>query len=245
MSIELITEIRPKNGAQFAILDDQFIRGGFHTAATLSERNSLPQDLRKVGMKIYVQSTDQVFTLGSDLVSWTADMGATQSLQQAYNGGYEIITTPLNPVTLHGADNSSTILKIESLVNNVAEFRGDGSVEVMNSFMAKEYTSSLQFTIAANSPNMQVDVTENLYRAVQYFYTISNSDNSGFETGQLYLVQNGTQAPLCAIIGSTVGIPCGISFSTSFIGSSMVLRASSDNSGSFSRVINLLKIALI
>lgn len=245
MAIELITEIRPKNGGAFALLDDAFIRGGFRSCGTLTERNSIPMDSRKEGMHCFVVSTDTVYRLTSDLVTWSTDSALTKSLQDAYNEGAEIITVPLKPVVLRGSNALDPILTIKNQTSTLAEFRGDGTLEVMETLTVRDYTSSIQVVLGTNQTG-SIDFTDKtVYRAVQYFYTISNSDNSGFETGQLFAVHDAAQASLCAIIGSTAGISCGVIFSMEIDGNNLILKASADNSGSFSRVINLLKIVLV
>lgn len=243
--IELIAEIRPKNGGDFALLEDSFIRGGFHVCSNLTERNSISTDSRKSGMHVYVTSTDTVYKLADDLITWNSNSSLTQTLQSAYNSGAEIITVPLRPVVVQGSNNLDTILSVKNTDSTIAEFRGDGTLEIMETLTARDYTSSIHVVLATDTTG-DIDISnKGIYRAVQYFYTISNSDSSGYETGQLYIVHDGAQASLCAIIGSTVGVSCGVIFSMSISGSDLILRASADNSGSFSRVINLLKIALI
>lgn len=245
MPIEVISEIRPKNGGTFPLLDDAFLRGGFRSCSNLTERNSIPMDSRKEGMHCFVISTDTVYRLTSDLVTWSSDSALTKGLQDAYNGGAEIVTTSLNPVVIKGSNALDPILTIKNQTSTLAEFRGDGTVEVMETLTVRDYTSSIQVILGTNQTG-NIDITDKtVYRAVQYFYTISNSDNSGFETGQLFAVHDAAQASLCAIIGSTAGISCGVVFSMEISGNNLILKAAADNSGSFSRVINLLKIVLV
>ena len=71
MSIELISEIVPKNSGQFALLDDSNIRGGFRVCTKLVERDNIANDNRKEGMNVYVIETGILYGLESDLISWS------------------------------------------------------------------------------------------------------------------------------------------------------------------------------
>jgi hypothetical protein len=71
MPIPLIAEIVPKNGAQFALLDDKNLRGSYRVCATFTERNSIPADNLKYGMVVFVQEDSKKYTLESDLITWT------------------------------------------------------------------------------------------------------------------------------------------------------------------------------
>jgi hypothetical protein len=246
MPIQLIAELNPKNNADFALLDDMYLRGGFHVVDNLTTRNSIPIDRRKHGMKVFVQTTDLVYELQSDLTSWIIDRALTLSLQAAYNGGAEILTTVGNPFILTGPDAATQIFKIRTISNDVMTASSDGTIEIFNKLRNKDYTSSINYSVNGNAVNIILDRTDSdIYRAIQYFYTISNSDNSGFETGQLFIIHNNTNATVYAIIGNSVGVPCSLSFSVQISGHELQLVASTTDSSPFSRVIHLFKIALI
>lgn len=233
MPISLIAELIPKNSALFALLDDQYLRGSFRVSGTLSERNSIPVDKRKHGMKVFVQSTDLVYELQSDLTTWIIDRALTSTLQQAYDGGNEIQIIDGKPIIIKNA--SSEILKISY----------DNLIEFNNTLKGKDYTSNINTNVITNS-SVIVDSTDRTkYRAIQYFYTVTNSDQSGYETGQLYLIHNGLTSSLYAIMGNSIGMSCGIIFSTELVGYNLNLIATTDDSGSFSRIVHLFKIALI
>lgn len=233
MPIPLISEIIPQNSGKFALIDDAYIRGGFHCVQNLTERNSMPQDVRKCGMRVFVTSTDIVYELKDDLTTWVVDKAFTVSLQDAYNNGGEISIINNKPFVIK--NNTSEILKISS----------DNSVEFNQTLRGKDYTSSINTNVIANSSTI-VDVTNyKKYRAVQYCYTVTNSDNSGFETGQLYVIHDGLLASVYAIMGNSKGISCGIHFNAELISNELNLIAITDNSGSFSRIVHLFKIALV
>ncbi len=247
MPIQLIAELQPKGSfgpGDFALLDDAYLRGGFHICANLTDRNNIPVDRRKHGMRVFVQTTDIVYILSSDLTTWTSDPTLTTNLQDAYNHGAEILTVPGGPVVLTGPDTTSRIFTIRNLTTDILKVSVDKTIEFTKQLKGKEYTSNITSTINTNSSDIIMDTTDkNEYRAIQYFYTISNSDNSGFETGQLYLVHDGLNVVLYAIMGSYVGVPSGVTFQADITAYNVNLKATSDNSV-FSRLIHLFKIAL-
>lgn len=246
MPIQLIAELNPKNNADFALLDDMYLRGGFHIVDNLTTRNAIPTDRRKHGMKVFVQTTDIVYELQSDLTTWIIDRSLTLSLQAAYNGGSEIVTTAGNPVLVTGPDAATQIFKIRTISNDVMTASSDGTIEIFNKLKNKDYTSSINYSVNGNSIDIILDRTDrDIYRAVQYFYTISNSDSSGYETGQLFIIHNGTSATIYAIIGNSTGNPCSLSFNAQINGHELQLIASTTDSSAFSRVVHLFKIALI
>lgn len=71
MPLEIDQEIVRRNEADFKLLDDRNITGGYHTVADLPARDAIQVSLRKVGMLVYVAPpTDTVYILQSDLVTW-------------------------------------------------------------------------------------------------------------------------------------------------------------------------------
>jgi hypothetical protein len=70
MPIEVISEIVPKNEATFPVVDDNNIRGGYQTVATVTDMEDIPADKRKEGMQVFVQASSVAYTLESDLVTW-------------------------------------------------------------------------------------------------------------------------------------------------------------------------------
>ena len=69
MAIELISEIVQKNKGQFPLLDSNNIRGGFYSVDTEAERDSIPEQRRKIGMLCYVKKDDKYYKLAEDS-SW-------------------------------------------------------------------------------------------------------------------------------------------------------------------------------
>ena len=245
MPIPLIAEIVPKNNGAFALIDDTNIRGGFRIVSNLTERNAIPSDKRKEGMRVFCISTDTVYSLQADLIGWAVDATTSANLQAAYNAGAQINTTTGNPVTFQGID-PTAIFVIQDVTNNpLFQVDGDGLVESMKTLKGDTFTTSIIEVVPASFPNLVIDsVDTTIYRAVQYFYTCSTSDNTGFETGQVFLVHDGVQVSVCAMMNSSIGVPCGISFGADVLTGNMRLLVTTDNSGSFSRILRLFKVAL-
>ena len=215
-------------------MDDNNIRGGFRCVTNLTERNSIPSDKLKYGMKVFVQSTDIVYQLQSDLVTWIVDAATTQTLQSCYNNGNTIQLVNGSPFIISDG------------INNILTVSNDDIVDFNTTLRGENYTSNITINVATNSSNIIVDTSDKtIYRAIQYFYTISNSDASGYETGQLFLIQDGLNCTLCDNMGNAIGIPTGSQFSSIISGNNLNLMVTTDNSGEFSRIVHLFKVALI
>lgn len=233
MPIELISYIVPKNNGDFPILEDIHLMGGYRIVANATERDGISADHRKNGMLVYVQNEDLVYRLQTDLITWQIDDLANITLQKAYENGNEIdlVTSKAFTIKKDGIE----ILKVSE----------DKSVEVFDTLRVKDYTSSINANVIALANNTILDFTDKTkYKAIQYFYTIKNNDGSGFETGQIYVIHDGSNAIISSILGVSMGTPSGISFDSNIIGSNVNLLASADSS-SFSRNIHLFKVALI
>lgn len=240
--LELIAELVPKNSADFALLDDAYIRGGFHVVANLTDRNSIPMGRRKVGMRVAVATTDAVYKLSSDLITWIADTTSTTALQAAYNAGATINIADLNPLVLQEPNTLSPVFVIKNPSGNaVVNVVGD-AVE-LKELKAEAYRGHILTSVGQNT-TVQLDSTDgSRFRAIQYAYTISNSDSSGYSTGQLYIVHDTSTASLCDFSGNTVGAANNLAFSASLVGGQVILSASA-GMGGFSRIVHLFKIAL-
>lgn len=246
MPIELIARIAPKNNGDFALLEDIYLQGGFHVVPTLTDRNNITSDRRKYGMRVAVQSTDKVYKLASDLLSWSLDEQATATLQAAYDAGDGIINTrSTDPLSVVGQDDVSDIFIIKN-ASGVPILKVDGSeiIEFNGTIRGKNYASTVLTNVASNLSNVIIDsFDKKLYRACQYCYTITNSDSSGYETGRLYIVHDGLNSTVSVYQDNSTGSNSGILFSTIIYGDEVRLLASTDES-QFTRVLNLFKIVL-
>lgn len=70
MPVQVASFIIPKNGAQWYLVEDRFVKGGFQTVPTSNDRDAIPSDNRKEGMLVWVQSDHSLWQLTYDLTTW-------------------------------------------------------------------------------------------------------------------------------------------------------------------------------
>jgi phage-related tail fiber protein len=70
MPIAIVSNLIPKNSGPFPVVEDRHVKGGFHTYATLVDRDSIPPANKKVGMHVYCAETNLIYVLDSDLTTW-------------------------------------------------------------------------------------------------------------------------------------------------------------------------------
>jgi hypothetical protein len=242
-TIELIAEITPKNDEDFAILEDVYLRGGFHVVPTLTDRNNISADRRKAGMRVAVNSTDLVYKLQADLTTWVPDAEATTTLQAAYDSGASIVTGSNGAMTLYAnpEDPLAAVFIIKDANGNNLLQISASEIQATN-IRADSYRGSILKIIGSGT--VIVDVTDiTVFRAVQYLYTIQNSDASGQETGKITLLHNGLSGSFTIITEGTMGSPCDLSFNAVLIGNELRLLAIAQ-SNAFSRILHLVKFAL-
>ena len=68
MSIDVVSNLAPKNNGTFPTHLSKYGKGGWHEATSLAERDAIPMARRVAGMACIVSS--QVFLLNSDLSTW-------------------------------------------------------------------------------------------------------------------------------------------------------------------------------
>lgn len=67
----LASKIVPTNSLdQYATHVDIYGEGGYRSVATITDRDGIPSPRRKVGMLCYVEETDRIYKLRSDLSTW-------------------------------------------------------------------------------------------------------------------------------------------------------------------------------
>lgn len=72
MAIQLISEITPKNSGSFALLDDEYLRGGLRVKETFEELADIPADRLKDGCLAVVKSPiKQIYTYNATDNEWT------------------------------------------------------------------------------------------------------------------------------------------------------------------------------
>lgn len=119
----------------------------------------------------------------------------------------------------------------------------------MNPFtevVSERYVGSSHYVLGSGMVDLAVeghDATK--FRAIQYSYTVTNSDASGYETGQIFIIHDGVTTVLNWLQGATVGVSSGTSFSSGISGGQVRLKVSTDNgSGGFSRILHLFTVAM-
>ena len=78
MSIELIGTIKPKNNGDFAIAEDNDIKGGYRMVTDAIALNAIPTERRSEGMLVYQIDVAKFYQLAHDLSTWNeAIMGSS------------------------------------------------------------------------------------------------------------------------------------------------------------------------
>lgn len=145
MAIQLISEIQPKNGGDFAMVDDQYIKGGFHTVDSTAKRDSIPVSRRKAGMYVSLVN-GATYELNADLTTWTE-----------VNGGGGTGTTNHNELTNRDLPNQHPIGSITDLTTTLA---GKVNVDGTKVLSDNNYTSAEKTKlndIASNATANQTD----------------------------------------------------------------------------------------
>lgn len=103
--IQVISTIKPVNGAGFPVVSDVDIEGGYQVHATLTDRNNIPLNNRKEGMLVYVQADGYFYTLSGGITNsdWIVkDFGS--STPNVSNATYDLTGTS-NETTLGRINN--------------------------------------------------------------------------------------------------------------------------------------------
>ena len=71
MPIQLASNIVPRNGNTWYLLEDVYLKGGFQVRKDEADRDSIDSLNLKAGMLCLTQDTKTLWILGDDLVTWT------------------------------------------------------------------------------------------------------------------------------------------------------------------------------
>ena len=71
MPIQLASFLVPKNGNTWYVLEDNYVRGGYRSVASVADRNLLDVSVLKAGMLVYTVLEDKSWRLNIDLRTWT------------------------------------------------------------------------------------------------------------------------------------------------------------------------------
>lgn len=80
MPITVISNIVPANNLKFPIIEDIHLKGGLRVVANSTERDNIDSAARKVGMYVVTVSDGLIWSLDSNLTSWTMVTGSGSSL---------------------------------------------------------------------------------------------------------------------------------------------------------------------
>lgn len=67
--IQVISTIKPVNGAPIPVVSDVDVEGGYQVRTTLVDRNNIPSNNRKEGMLVFVQSDTNFYTLSGGITN--------------------------------------------------------------------------------------------------------------------------------------------------------------------------------
>ena len=70
MAIPVSSNIMPKGGGTFYILEDTYLKGGFRVCDTIDDRDAIDSSSLKKGMMVLTADTMQVWILQEDLAEW-------------------------------------------------------------------------------------------------------------------------------------------------------------------------------
>ena len=81
MAVEIISELRQKNGQKFPIVDANNIKGGFYQVNTIAERDAIPNIRKKEGMLCYVKQDNKYYKLKDSGIWDKANLGGSGIIQ--------------------------------------------------------------------------------------------------------------------------------------------------------------------
>lgn len=70
MPIEISSNLLPRNGNKFYLLEDTYLRGGLRVTESASERDSIDPDSLKAGMLVVTADDMKLWQLNADLETW-------------------------------------------------------------------------------------------------------------------------------------------------------------------------------
>lgn len=112
--------------------------------------------------------------------------------------------------------------------------------------VSERFCGSSHYVIGGGMVDLAIDSHDaSVFRAIHYQYTLTNSDSSGYETGQIFIVHDGASVVINWLQGATVGVSSSTYFSADIHGGQVRLKVSTDNGGGgFSRILHLFTVAL-
>lgn len=155
MPIELIDIIKPKNNAQFPMVEDIDFKGGYRTVQDIIHRDAVPSANRKPNMLVYTQNEDKLWRWGApwiDNTSWIEiPLGGAGS----------------GVVGEQGLTNRRVLLDITTSVPIISDFREETaipeikSVAILRTWVPDAYTiTTVDFTMPAIHSNTTITLLD-------------------------------------------------------------------------------------
>lgn len=142
MPIQVATFLIPKNGANWFVLEDTYLRGGMRVAIDATARDALHPSCKKVGMFVLTQNDNRLWQLQADLTyieynpsafythtqieasdTWNVihNKGSIKFIYNVYEGSYGVIT----PDTVTVVDSTSIDIRFKVPISGHATFAFD------------------------------------------------------------------------------------------------------------------------
>lgn len=106
--IEISSYFKPKNGQEFYVLEDSYLKGGLRSVNTYLDINLIPTESRKVGALIYVIEEDKYYKFYPDV-----------STISPHTNGLVSINTSNSPYSF---DFRYSIISAKTTTNNISIF---------------------------------------------------------------------------------------------------------------------------
>ena len=76
MPVQVASFLIPRNGNQWYLVEDKYLKGGLRVVTDVSERTAIHPSSLKAGMIVLMRSDNKFWQLGADLATWTLFTGA-------------------------------------------------------------------------------------------------------------------------------------------------------------------------
>jgi hypothetical protein len=110
----------------YAVTDELYNRGGYRTVLTLTERNDITADRRKIGMLVFVLGTNEYYTLKTGLTNSDWELWAPGG------GGGSGTTNKVTATIGNGTDTEYEIIHSLNTLDVLAQVRDATTNEVVS-----------------------------------------------------------------------------------------------------------------
>jgi hypothetical protein len=157
-------ELMPASGGVYSLIDAKYLRDGYRSVTTISERDIIPYDRRKYGMLVYVSAVDTIYQLksvsldNSNWVAWRTLGGII------YSNGYGI-NLNLNAFSVDSSLLSSRLWRqkgIDSLANVALKY-SDTTAMLQNYVLGRNNLTTIGSIPFVNSSGVLQQNNSNLF----------------------------------------------------------------------------------